>query len=350
MPAPVGYSPGMPRQVSNPPNPWASTQIAWLEEPPAATLAVFEEQARSVLSENDSPDLAFRFSLNPYRGCLHACAYCYARPSHQYLGWGAGTDFDRKIVVKTNAAEILRKELMRPSWQGELIVFSGNTDCYQPLEASYALTRRCLEVCLEFKNPVRIITKGALIRRDIDILRQLVQSAGAAVHISIAFARDDIARKMEPYASRPSIRFETLRALSDAGIPTGIALAPVIPGLNDSDIAELLERAKQAGADRAFMTLLRLPREVLPVFQERLHEAFPERARKVESQLMEARGGKVQQSAFGLRFAGKGPRWQVIEQLFETHCRRLGLNQTPLASEVPSPFRRPLMQQKLFEG
>lgn len=345
----MGYGPAMPRPVSNPPNPWATTQIEWLEEPPAATLAVFEEQARSVLSENDSPDLPFRWSLNPYRGCLHACAYCYARPTHQYLGWGAGTDFDRKIVVKTNAAEILRKELLRPSWQGELIVFSGNTDCYQPLEASYGLTRACLQVCLELGNPVRIITKGALVRRDIDILQKLAKKAHAAVDISLAFASDDMARKLEPYASRPSIRFDAMRALSDAGIPTGIALAPVIPGLNDTDIVELLERAKQAGADRAFMTLLRLPREVLPVFQERLQEAFPERARKVESQLMEARGGKIQESAFGLRFSGKGPRWQVIDQLFETHCRRLGLNQAPAAREAPSPFRRRLTQQKLFD-
>jgi DNA repair photolyase len=339
----------MPRQVSNPPTPWASTAIEWLEAPPAATLGVFEEEARSMLSENDSPDLPFRWSLNPYRGCLHACAYCYARPSHQYLGWGAGTDFDRKIVVKTNAPEMLRKELLRPSWQGELIMFSGITDCYQPLEASYALTRRCLEVCAELRNPVRVITKGALIRRDADILRTLVREAQATVHLSIAFARDDIARQMEPYASRPSIRFEAMRALSDAGIPTGIGLAPVIPGLNDTDIPELLERAKQAGASQAFMTLLRLPREVLPVFQERLEESFPERARKVWSQLGEARGGKIQESDFGKRFAGRGPRWQVIEQLFETHCQRLGLNQDPIGEARTTTFRRPFAQQKLFD-
>src|SRR5690349_11780230 len=149
----------MPRPIQNPPNPWSSTQVEWLEPPPNATLQIFEERARSILSENDSPDLPFRFSVNPYRGCIHACAYCYARPSHQYLGFGAGTDFDRKIVVKTNAVEVLRRELLRPSWVGESIMFSGNTDCYQPAEASYGLTRGCLEVCLEFRNPVSVITK-----------------------------------------------------------------------------------------------------------------------------------------------------------------------------------------------
>src|SRR5262245_10400451 len=239
------YCPAMPRQVSNPPNPWATTEITWLEEPPNATLAVFEEQARSVLSENNSPDLAFRWSLNPYRGCLHACAYCYARPTHQYLGWGAGTDFDRKIVVKTNAPDVLRRELLRPSWQGEAIVFSGNTDCYQPVEANYELTRRCLEVCLEFRNPVSIITKSAPIRRDVDRIGELAKRARASVNFSIAFATDEAARKMEPYASRPSHRFEVMRLLSRAGVSTGIIVAPIIPGLNETDIPELLERAQE---------------------------------------------------------------------------------------------------------
>ena len=157
----------MPRPVDNPPNPWSSTHVEWLEEPPNAALTVYEEEARTVLSRNDSPDIPFTWSLNPYRGCLHACAYCYARPSHQYLGFGAGTDFDRKIVVKKNAPEVLRRELDRPAWQGDVIMFSGNTDCYQPLEASYELTRRCLEVCLEYQNPVGLVTKSALIRRDV---------------------------------------------------------------------------------------------------------------------------------------------------------------------------------------
>lgn len=313
------------RHVSNPPNPWLSTHVEWLEEPPVAELEVFEEDAKSVLAENDSPDLGFRWSVNPYRGCFHACAYCYARPSHQYLGFGAGTDFDRKIVVKVNAPEVLERELSKRSWKREMIMFSGNTDCYQPLEASYELTRRCLEVCLAHRNPIGMITKGALVRRDVELIAELARRTNVLVSITIPFAREEICRKLEPGASSPSKRFETLRALSDAGIPTGIAIAPLIPGLNESDIPELLERAKEAGARTAFMTLLRLSAEVLPVFRERLNESMPERARKIESAIRDMRGGKMNDSAFGRRMSGSGPRWETVAHLFEIHCRRLGL-------------------------
>jgi DNA repair photolyase len=341
----------MPRPIDNPPNPWASTHVEWLEEPPNAALSVYEEEARTVLSRNDSPDIPFTWSLNPYRGCLHACAYCYARPSHQYLGFGAGTDFDRKIVVKKNAPEVLRRELDRPAWRGEVIMFSGNTDCYQPLEASYELTRRCLSVCLEYRNPVALVTKSALIRRDVDLLAALAQRARASVMISVAFARDEDARRLEPYASRPSQRFEVLRQLSDAGVRTGVLVAPVIPGLNETDIPELLERARDAGARRAGLTLLRLPAEVLPVFDARIDEAFPERARKIRSAIAEMRGGKMNESAFGARMEGKGPRWAAIERLFDLHVRRLGLHdgEVPALPEGPTTFRRPTAQRSLFD-
>src|SRR5205814_3723705 len=176
-----------PRPVSNPPNPWASTHVEWLEPPPAARLEVYEEEARSVLTENDSPDVGFRFGVNPYRGCGHGCAYCYARPSHEYLGFGAGTDFDRKITIKPDAARLLRAAFERRSWQGELIVFSGNTDCYQPLEASYQLTRGCLEVCAEYRNPVASITKAPLIERELDVLASLVERTRVHVTISLPF-------------------------------------------------------------------------------------------------------------------------------------------------------------------
>jgi len=340
----------MPRPIDNPPNPWSSTHVEWLEEAPSAALTIYEEEARTVLSHNDSPDLPFRWSLNPYRGCLHACAYCYARPSHQYLGFGAGTDFDRKIVVKKNAPEALRRELERRSWVGEAIMFSGNTDCYQPLEASYTLTRRCLEVCLDFQNPVSLVTKSALLRRDVDLLAALTRRARASVMMSIAFARDDASRKMEPYASRPSHRFDVMRLLADAGVPVGILVAPIIPGLNDSDIPELLERARDAGASRAGMTLLRLPAEVLPVFDARLEEEFPERAQKVRNAVLEMRGGKMNEAAFGARFAGKGPRWGAIEQLFDVQARRLGLNAAERLPAVSgeTTFRRPTAQGELF--
>lgn len=342
----------MPRPVSNPPNPWAKAHVEWLDEPPPATLSVFEEEARSMLSENESPDLSFRFSINPYRGCMHACAYCYARPTHQHLGWGAGTDFDRKIVVKTNAPEVLRRELERPSWRGDLVAVSGNTDCYQPLEASYELTRRCLEVLLDFRNPVSVITKNALVRRDTALLAELAAKARAVVTLSIPFASDDLAHRIEPWASKPARRFEAMRALADAGVPVGLAIAPVIPGLNDTDIPELLARAKEAGAERAFLLPLRLPREVLPVFRERLDAAVaPERARKVWNAVVELRGGKTNEAAFGARFEGRGERWKATEALFEAHCRRLGLRTGEASGGEPKPttFRRPTRQKSLFD-
>ena len=221
----------MPRSVSNPPNPWQSIHAEWLGEPPTAELEIFEEEARSIIAENDSPDVGFRYSVNPYRGCFHACSYCYARPTHQYLGWGAGTDFDRKIVAKVNAPELLRRELLRPSWKGETIVFSGVTDCYQPTEAVYGLTRRCLEVCAEFRNPVGIVTKGALIRRDLDLLGAMARETDVDVYISLIFADDGVAKAIEPNVSPPSQRFETIAAVpavADARSPRRPAGAPQI--------------------------------------------------------------------------------------------------------------------------
>ncbi len=340
----------MPRPVSNPPNPWASLHVEWLGEPPPARLEVFEENARTVLSENDSPDLSFRYSLNPYRGCLHGCAYCYARPTHQYLGWGAGTDFDRKVVVKVNAPEVLRRQLCRPSWNRETIAFSGVTDCYQPLEASYGLTRRCLEVCEEFSTPVAVITKGMLVRRDAEILARMARGGLAGAYLSIPFLDDGTARKVEPFASAPSQRFETIRLLSSLGVPTGIAIAPVIPGLNDSEIPRLLERAHAAGARRAFMICLRLPLEVLPVFRERIEEAFPRRAGKILGGIRDVRGGKMNESAFGARMCGSGPRWEAVKKLFEIHSRRLGLNlaRPPRTEGEPPPPK--FRQSTLFDA
>ncbi|KAB2910275.1 MAG: radical SAM protein [Kofleriaceae bacterium] len=297
---------------------------------------------------------------------------CYARPSHQWLGFGAGTDFERKIVVKVNAPELLRATFMKPSWNGELIAFSGDTDCYQPLEASYELTRRCLEICAEFRNPVGLITKSAVIRRDVELLARLARDARLHVTLSIPFARDDVARSIEPGASSPARRFDTLRILSDAGIPTGVAIAPVIPGLNDSDIPELLERAHAAGARSAFMILVRLPGEVLPVFRERIHqELSPERVRKIEHAIEELRapvslrpgrpslggrpgGGRMNDSRFGARFRGQGERWRAIESLFELHRRRLGFDDDRTegsagkGDDAPTTFVRPTRQLGLF--
>ncbi len=335
--------------VSNPPNPWDSSHAEWLGDPPPALLEVFHERARSIVAENESPDVGFRFSVNPYRGCFHACAYCYARSSHEYLGFGAGTDFDRKIVVKTNAAELLLAELSRPGWKGDSLSFSGNTDCYQPLEAVYGLTRRCLEVCRGFRNPVGLITKSALVRRDVDVLASLAGDGCASVYLSIPFAEDAMSRAIEPHTSPPSQRFETLRILSDAGIPTGVGIAPVIPGLNDGQVAEVLRRAREAGASQAFLLPVRLAGATLSVFRERLEAAFPARAGKVWNAIREMRGGRLNESRFNDRMRGTGPRWAAVEGLFRAECRRLGFGDDPPSGTRRAPFRRPSAQGQLFE-
>ncbi len=335
------------RRQDNPQNRFVASTVEWSEPAPYAQLEVLEERAKSIVAENDSPDLPFRFSVNPYRGCFHACAYCYARPSHQYWGFGAGTDFERKIVAKVNAAALLHERFERKDWQGERIVFSGNTDCYQPLEAARKLTRACLEVCAEYKNPVVIITKNQLVQRDLDVLTRLHERAHVLVFVSIPFADDDKARAIEPGASAPSKRFEALAALSAAGIETGIAVAPIIPGLNDADIPKLLERAKAAGASRAFRTLLRLPAEVAQVFEPRLREAFPDTADKVMNTLVQLRSGRKNDPRFGERMHGQGPRWKMIDDLFELHCQKRGLTLGERASAATT-FERPRAQLRLF--
>jgi DNA repair photolyase len=340
----------VPRPVSNPPNPWSSRHVELLGEPPAAELVVYEERARSIVASNDSPDIPFRYSVNPYRGCFHACAYCYARPGHQHLGFGAGTDFDRRIVVKTNAAELLRRRFRSRAWTGELLAFSGVTDCYQPLEASYGLTRACLSVCLEFRNPVAVVTKGALVRRDAALLAELSRDAHATVWVSIPFADEALARAIEPFASPPGQRLETLAVLAEAGVPTGVLVAPVIPGLNDEQIPAILQRARDAGARAAGRILLRLPAEVGVVFEERLREAVPLRADRVLDTLAAMRGGRPDDARFGHRMVGSGPRWQAIEALFATWCRRLGLSTRGEGADIhrATTFRRPGEMPGLF--
>jgi DNA repair photolyase len=335
------------RTVSNPPNPFESQYRELLEPARTAKLTVYEDETREILSRNDSPDLPFRWSVNPYRGCFHACAYCYARSSHEYWGFGAGTDFDSKIIVKDNAPRLLRHAFNRQSWSGELIVFSGNTDCYQPLEATYGLTRACLSVCADYRNPIGIITKGALVLRDIDILKQLSEEAWVRVYLSIPFASDDVARKIEPHAPSITKRFETLKALADAGIAAGISVAPVIPGLNEDDIPELLGRARQVGARTASAALLRLSGSVEPVFLDRMTEAFPDRIGKIVNRLREVRGGTLTESEFFRRQRGQGTYWGVIEQLFALAKRRAGFVEED-AGAMPRTFRRPGSQQTVL--
>lgn len=317
------------KRVSNPPNPYVATRHEWLEPPPPALPEVYVEHARSILSENDSPDLHFRWSCNPYRGCQHACAYCYARPTHEYLGWGAGTDFETRLVVKENAPELLRKAFSARKWRNELVAFSGVTDCYQPLEAVWQLTRKCLEVCRDFRNPACIVTKSYLIRRDADLLAEMARDMHVHVCMSIAFADHATSKLIEPQAPAPGRRFEAMKILADAGVPVGVLFAPIIPGLNDSHIPEVLARSADCGATCAYHQPLRLPGSVEAVFLDRLREAMPLRADRVESRLREIRGGKLNDSCFGRRMRGEGAYWESIKRLFEVHRTRNRLDDPP---------------------
>ncbi|MFO0728622.1 MAG: PA0069 family radical SAM protein [Myxococcota bacterium] len=326
--------------VSNPPNPWHSDRVDWLGAPPEAELEIFEDQSKSILAKNDSPDIPFTYSVNPYRGCYHGCAYCYARPSHQYLDFGAGTDFEKKLVIKRDAAALLRAAFEKPSWKGDLIVLSGNTDCYQPLEVSLGLTRACLEVCLEYQNPVGLITKSTVIERDIELLVALSKVTHVAVTVSVPFWDAEVARVIEPFAPRPARRIETIRALAAAGLSVGVNVAPIIPGLSDMDAPQILEAAREAGAMHYGMIMLRLPGPVAEVFESRLRAMLPLKAERVLSQIEDCRDGKRSNAKFGDRMRGVGPRWEAIASLVRTTAARLGyVDRRPLPE--PSSFRRP---------
>ncbi len=313
------------RRIDNPPNPYLSEHSEWLEPPPEATVEVYEETAGSILSRNDSPDLPFVWSVNPYRGCQHACSYCYARTYHEYLGYGAGTDFDTKLVVKVNAPQLLGKALRKPSWRRERINFSGVTDCYQPIEAVYGLTRDCLEVCLECQTPVAIVTKSVLVERDIDVLARLHERAGVKVLMSVPFADVATSKLIEPQAPAPARRFEAMRRLSEAGVPVGVFIAPVIPGLTDRDIPSILEQAADAGAQTACCSPLRLPGSIESVFVSRLEEAMPLRVGKILNLLSDVRGGEIGENRCGHRMRGTGAYWESVRSLFEITRSRLGL-------------------------
>lgn len=336
--------------IANPQNPFSSTELVYDDEDnPGAPLQVFEDHSRSIVSSNDSPDVGFRFSVNPYRGCFHGCAYCYARPTHEYLSFGAGSDFERKIVVKPHAAELLREAFEKKSWTGELVVFSGVTDCYQPLEARMKLTRGCLEVCVEYKNPAGVITKSPVVERDAELLAELAKIARCRVHVSIPFWDGDVAKAMEPYVTTPERRMKIIETLAKAGVPVGVSVSPVIPGLNDEDIAEVLTAAKRAGATSAFYVLLRLPGSVREVFETRLREKLPLRAEKVLRRLREAHGGKVYDARFSKRMTGEGVHVEAISTLFTKTAARLGLSSSE-REDVPATFQRPDRRAQMSFG
>ena len=323
-------------------------EIARDDEPPQQT-RFFTDQSQSIISRNSSPDLGFSVSLNPYRGCEHGCSYCYARPTHEYLGLSAGLDFESRIMVKSEASELLRKALSGPSWEPQTLALSGVTDPYQPVERRLRITRACLEVLLECRHPVSIITKNHLITRDIDILSRMAGHRTVRVTLSITTLRRDLRRVMEPRTSIPARRLAAVRALSAAGIPVGINVAPLIPGLNDHELPEILAAAREAGASHAGMMLLRLPFGVRELFGEWLEQHFPERRDKVLGRIREVHGGRLYDSRFGRRGRGRGPFAEHLWSLFRVSCRKLGLNRRvpALATEA---FLRPERggQMRLF--
>jgi DNA repair photolyase len=287
---------------------------------------LYNDDTRTIINKVDSPDLDMKWTINPYRGCEHGCAYCYARPTHETLGFSCGLDFETRIVVKRDAAALLRKELLAPKWSGETIMMSGVTDPYQPIEAKLKITRACLEVMAEFGQSVALITKNRMITRDLDVLRPLIQKGRVGAAISITTLDKSLAVKMEPRASSPADRLRAVRELVDAGVPVTVMTAPIIPGLNDHEIPALLEAAKEAGASSAGYVLLRLPHGLKDVFLDWLARELPDRAAKVESQLREARGGALYNSKFRERQRGQGARAEQIGQTFRVFARRLGLD------------------------
>ena len=298
------------------------------------------DDSKSIVSENKSPDIPFRYSVNPYRGCAHGCAYCYARPGHEFLGFNAGLDFETKIVVKREAAKLLREFLARKSWQPEPITFSGVTDCYQPAERQFRLTRQCLEVAYECRQPVSIVTKNALVIRDLDLLSAMAQDRLVHVYLSVTTLEDPLARDLEPRTSIPKARLRAIEALAQVGVPVGVMVAPVIPGLNDSEIPAILNAAQRAGAQAAGFVLLRLPLTVLPVFEEWLRRTRPEHAEKVLSRIGSTRGGKLNETTWGQRMVGSGPIAEQIRNLFGVFTKKYALDQ-PLPQHNCQLFRRP---------
>ena len=280
----------------------------------------------SVLTRNDSPDLGFDFGLNPYRGCEHGCIYCYARPFHEFLGWSSGLDFETRILVKHEAPERLRTEFGSPRWKPQVVALSGVTDCYQPIERRLKLTRRCLEVFAEFRNPVGIITKNALVARDIDVLGRMASFQAVSVAVSLTTLDPELRSSLEPRTSPPAARLEAIRRLSAAGIPTGVMIAPVIPGINDHEIPALVAAAAEAGATFAGKVVLRLPHSVGPLFEDWLDRHFPDRKEKVLNQIRSLRGGDLNDNRFGSRMRGEGPLAEQISKLFAVACRRSGLD------------------------
>jgi len=314
----------------------------------AAPQTIFmRDPTRTIIARNDSPDVGFETSINPYRGCEHGCSYCFARPTHEYLGFSAGLDFETRILVKEDAPELLREELMSPKWKPQTIAISGVTDPYQPIERKLQITRRILGVLAEFRNPVGIITKNHLVTRDIDHLGELASFGAASVAVSITTLDADLQRTMEPRASTPELRLRAIEELPKAGIPTCVMVAPVIPAITDHEIPNILTAAANAGATSAGFVVLRLPWAVAPLFERWLEERFPDRKEKVLNRVRDLRGGKLYDPQWSVRQRGNGAFADQIESMFDVTCRRLHLNETNIGLSTAA-FRRPTAQGSLF--
>lgn len=307
---------------------------------PAPKTRFFKDAARSILSKNDSPDVPFTYSLNPYRGCEHGCSYCYARPNHEYLGLSAGLDFESMIFVKEDAPRLLAEELGKPAWEPQMVAMSGVTDCYQPAERRFELTRRCLEVFADARNPVGVFTKNALITRDLDVLAELARWDCAGVMISITTLDPELARRLEPRASTPENRLRAIQLLTEAGVPVGVSAAPMIPGLNDHELPRILAAAADHGAVSAGYIPLRLPYGVKELFLDWVGRHYPDRRAKVEAQVRSLRGGELNDKEFVSRMKGTGVWAQHLNALFQVSRKRYGLDRERREPDV-SHFRSP---------
>jgi len=307
----------------------------------------FKDNSRSIVAYNDSPDVGFRASVNPYRGCEHGCIYCYARPTHEHLGFSAGLDFETRILVKEDAPGLLRKELASPRWKPQVVALSGVTDPYQPVERRLGLTRACLEVFSAFRNPVAIITKNHLVTRDVDVLGELASHDAVVVFISVTTLDGDLCGRMEPRTSHPHLRLDAIRAMSDAGIPVGVFVAPVIPALTEHEMPAILAAAAEAGAVCASYSLLRLPFSVKDLFERWLEEHLPDRKEKVLNRIRETRGGRLNESSFKTRMKGRGVLAEQVGALFRISCRKVGLTSRTWDLSTAS-FRAETKQLSLF--
>jgi DNA repair photolyase len=317
------------------------------EEKPLLRTQFLRDASKTIVTENKSPDVGFTFSVNPYRGCEHGCAYCYARPTHEYLGYSAGLDFESKIFVKEKAPELLREKLMSKSWKADTVAMSGVTDCYQPIERKLQLTRKCLQVLLDFKNPAALITKNHLVTRDLDLFKQFAEWNGILVFISITTLDADLCGVLEPRTSRPASRLEAIRCLAENNIPVGVNVAPVIPGLTDHELPGILKAAAEAGAKHAGYVPIRLPLTVSPIFEEWLTVHRPERKERVLSAIRDMRGGKLNDAQFESRMRGEGPIAANIAQMYKIYSHKFGLNQQDVVLDN-SHFSRPGDQLGFF--